>query len=400
MPEMENREEQKRGKIFAIISVAVFMIILILPSVIWLFLHMAGQEVIQMLDYDLGENRNKTSFPKTFSASFMGEIEEYYNDRLPFRSVIISANRKLTLLIEKPYDKISETEEYMAPKVHNNATIEGREKWLFFALENSLEDYLGSNVLSQDQMSSYLSGMEELKMICEAQGKELFFIIPPNKEQVYSEFMPSYTIVDPYKKVQRLVDYIQDNSSIEIIYPIEELRMAKEQWQLYLKTDTHWNSAGAFVGVQALYTLMGLQTTDLQSLMISEERIYNGDLLGMGNLNWEDYAGDKTYVVDYRPDVEVTMEFGTGYGSDIYSAYSSSGNPCNFVMVGDSFRINMGQYLSKDFDKCTLINIFSLDNPDAVNAIKNADIIVIELVERNNTNLLSVLANICGVLES
>lgn len=396
MPEIE----ENKKKSFSIISIVIFMAVLVLPSILWLFVHLVGKEAAAALDYDLGENRNKASLPKSFSSSFMGEMEAYYNDRLPFRSVIISVNRKLTSLIEKPYDKIVQTKDYLPPKVHNDATIEGREKWLFFAKENSLEDYLGSNILSDEQMESYLTGMEELQAVCELQGKKVFFIIPPNKEQVYSEFMPSYTIEDPYKKAQRLVDYIQENSDIDIIYPIKELKAAKDQWQLYLKTDTHWNSAGAFIGVQALYTLMGLSTTELESLTILEEPVYNGDLLGMGNLNWEDYAGDKTYTVYYRLDVEVTEELGNGIGAgaDIYSTTASSGNPCNFVMLGDSFRINMGPYLSKDFDRCTLVNIFHMGEPDAKDAIKNADMIVVELVERNSINFPNIMSAICEIL--
>lgn len=397
MPEIE----ENKKKSFSIISIVIFMAVLVLPSILWLFVHLAGKEAAAALDYDLGENRNKASLPESFSSSFMGEMEAYYNDRLPFRSVIISVNRKLTSLIEKPFDKIVQTKDYLPPKVHNDATIEGREKWLFFAKENSLEDYLGSNILSDEQMESYLTGMEELQAVCELQGKKVFFIIPPNKEQVYSEFMPSYTIEDPYKKAQRLVDYIQENSDIDIIYPIKELKAAKDQWQLYLKTDTHWNSAGAFIGVQALYTLMGLPTTELESLTILEEPVYNGDLLGMGNLNWEDYAGDKTYTVYYRLDVEVTEELGNGIGAgaDIYSTTASSGNPCNFVMLGDSFRINMGPYLSKDFDRCTLVNIFHMGEPDAEDAIKNADMIVVELVERNSINFPNIMSAICEILE-
>lgn len=399
MPEIDEKGNKKKS--FSIISIVIFMAALVLPSILWLFVHLAGKEAVAVLDYDLGENRNKASFPDTFSSSFMGEIEEYYNDRLPFRSVIISANRKLTSMIERPYDRMVEKGDDLPPRVHNDATIEGREKWLFFAKENSLEDYLGSNILSIEQMESYLTGMKELQEVCETRGKQVFFMIPPNKEQVYSEFMPSYTIEDPYKKAQRLVDYIQENSDIKIIYPMKELKAAKDKWQLYLKTDTHWNSAGAFIGVQALYALMGLPTTELESLTVLEEPVYNGDLLTMGNLDWEDYVGDKTYTVYYRLDVEVTEELGngTGAGADIYSTTASSANPCNFVMLGDSFRINMGPYLSKDFDRCTLINIFNAGEADARNAVENADIIVVELVERNSINFPNIMSAVCEILE-
>lgn len=464
MQELKKEEGAWKGsRGFAIFSIIVFMTALVLPTVVWLVMGAAWPAGREGVDFQLDENRNMAPFPETFGPAYGQELEAYYNDRLPFRSAIILAQRNLTMWMEKPYDDLlgpclvklfyddfkrpepggrtdKENEEnaikadassvlpegvqnssahendgdknsggsdeasepldgYFPPKVHNKSTIEGREKWLFFALENSLEDYLGNNILSEEELKTYLDGMEELERICEEKGKKLYFILPPNKEQVYAEFMPTYKIADTYKRAQRLVDYVQANSDIKIIYPIEELKAAKEKWQLYFKTDTHWNDAGAFVGTQALYALMELPVTDLSELTTEEWAFNSGDLVRVGNLNGKDYEGDISYTIYYKLYVDVTAEEGENFSSDIYSTVSTAENQSSIVVLGDSFRISMGQFLSKDFGRCMLLNSFNMQEAVAVEAIQNADIIVIESVERMNVNLPDFMTSIGNILE-
>lgn len=493
----------KKDKIYAIACIAVFMAVLVLPSLLWLCVSAVMPDYQWTLDYDLGENRNKAAFPEAFSAAYMQEVEEYYNDRLPFRSVIISANREISSYTEDAYDafvspylaklvrkdtepaveewpvmleiaeniiqkekpdgrrdfsealiadagqeilseasgenadeevKISENDgaekegetsaetteisgeeaeikalksedaDYLMPKIHNDSVIEGRDQWLFFMLENSLEDYQGSNIFSQEQLEGYVADMQALKQSCDAVGKSLYFLIPPNKEQVYSEKMPDITVYDSYKREQRLVDYIHANTDIKIAYPLPEMLAAKEKYQVYFRTDTHWNFAGAFVGVQSLYSMMGMPVTGLGSVSagrfdVSAAEI--GDLIGLGNLSAAEYGGDVNYSIGYKPSVQANVVAGSDPGANFYSASSPSGQPCNLVVVGDSFRIYAGVFMQKDFSSCTLIKYKypgDLNNTDAINAIRAADCIVVLLTERNYVFMPGVTSEMRSIL--
>lgn len=505
----------KKDKIYVIISIAVFMTVLILPSLVWFCVSAVQPDWQQTFDYDLGENRNKAAFPETFSAAYMQEVEEYYNDRLPFRSVMISVDREMNSFMEENYDVfvvpylaklvrrdtkleikeqttlqemaestiqeekleeqedsdaavisdgmaqgggqealsktvadkkqedfmetadqekeisakqeqgvLAETEEnageeaetketaalenedaaYLMPKIHNDSVIEGSDKWLFFMLENSLEDYQGSNLFDQAQMEGYVADMQALKQSCDAAGKSLYFLIPPNKEQVYSEKMPDITVYDDYKREQRLVDYIHANTDLKISYPLPEMLAAKENYQVYFRSDTHWNYAGAFVGVQSLYSLMGIPATNLSSVSptrfdVSAAEI--GDLIGLGNLNPAEYGGDVNYAIGYKPDVQANVVAGSDPGANFYSAVCASGQPCNLVVVGDSFRIYAGLFLQKDFSSCTLIKYKypgDLNNTDAINAIRAADCIVVLLAERDYVFMPGISSEMRSIL--
>lgn len=490
----------KKDRIFAIVSIAMFMSVLVLPSFLWLCVSASQPGSREMLDYDLGENRSKAAFPETFSMAYMQELEKYYNDRLPFRSVIISANREMNSFMEGNYDTFivpclaklvrkdaepamekpeilqemaenavqedlpataeikqeavteaadeeewnlakdsgeieqemsaetveaageeTEGEEaqleeaaapenedagYLMPKIHNDSVIEGSDKWLFFMLENSLEDYQGSNIFDQAQLEGYVADMQALQQSCDTVGKSLYFLIPPNKEQVYSEKMPDITVYDSYKREQRLVDYIHANTNLKVVYPLQELLAAKENCQVYFRTDTHWNYAGAFVGVQSLYSLMGMPVTSLSSVSakkfsVSAQEI--GDLIGLGNLSAADYGGDVNYSIGYKNDVLASVVAGGDPGQVFYSASSPSGQPCNLVVVGDSFRIYAGLFLQKDFSSCTLIKYKypgDLNSADAINAIRTADCIVVLLTERNYVFMPGVTSEMQSILNS
>lgn len=409
--------ENRNLKTYSIISIALFMAILILPTFIWGVGKILPGKPINTLNYDLGENRNMAKFPEQFTPTYGTELEAFYNDRLPFRSIIISANRLLTAVTEKPYDDIigpflvktfyskpseegKPAIEYMPPKLHNNLTIEGRDGWLFFGTEENLNDYLGSNILSDEELELYLSKMVKLNELCKAQGKELYFFIPPNKTQVYPEKMPSYTIVDSYTRVQRLVDYVQANSDVKIVYPLQELTAAKENMQVYLKTDTHWNEAGAFIGTQALYALMGMPTTDIGDVNHYEKDFTSGDLIRMGNLNPEDFPPDTNFEVDYKMDVAVTPLDDTDITQWLYKTSSTSDNDCNFLIAGDSYRLFMTKYLCRDFSLFNQIHTDSVGEPEVEGLLENADIIVIESVERFNHTLLNTMEHFIRYLEN
>lgn len=261
--------------------------------------------------------------------------------------------------------------------------IEGKDQWLFFALDGSIADFQGTNQLSQKQLDRYLTSMQELTQTGTMQGKEVYFLIPPNKEQVYGEFMPEeYPVLDAYKRLPRLVDYIRSNSDVKVIYPLLDLQLTNTYCRTYMKNDTHWSSGGAFVGMQALYQEMGMETTPLYMCARSEVDFPYGDLISMGKLKAEDYTGDFDYIINYKPETECESPQGSDFTSMIYWAASTSENPEKIVVIGDSFCMRMTPFLMKDFSECLVLHRNYIEDPFVKDFIQRADIIVVEAVER------------------
>ena len=288
------------------------------------------------------------------------------------------------------------------PAREMNGTIFGRDDWMFCNYDNSIGYYCGSNLISEQQMADRLSLMQRLQQICDSRGIKLQFMIAPNKEQVYSEFMPTYTIENSYKKVQRFVDYARQNSSIKIIYPLEELRAAKNIMSTYYKYDTHWNHYGSFIATQALYKAMGLAYVSPDSVSYTDGSCIWGLVITAG-LSWQDYERDYDHIPDYKPEVELfntegEIDFIHTEKSAVYRTDSTAADDSRFVMIGDSFRLYMMPYLERDFAHASIAHRDNVN--DVCDDIRQADILVVECVERLDDSLNGTILELISILEN
>ena len=504
-------------KIIRRLAIAIFLGILIMPPAAWGICKLVGikePSLMNALDFDLGENREPASFPEELNlSSITSELEAYYNDHVPFRSVIITVNRRINSKLERAYssqiqpvlvalmknkhmvsnnagdtsipdgrpseevqtgeegtskeafgenntgeDALGENNEvwntaggntndgnaagegsatgklpdgtvaeqssgfadgekeegsniadkadthnadasYLPPR-EMNGTIFGRDDWMFCSYDNSIEYYRGSNIMTEQQMKDKLSLMQKLKQICDSKEIQLQFMIAPNKEQVYREYMPSYEVETTYKRAQRFVDFVRQNSEVKIIYPLDELRDARNNMSTYYKYDTHWNHYGSFIATCALYEDMELELADLTGMEIQDGACIWGLVITAG-LSWQDYDRDYDHIPQYKPEVQILETDGEidvihTEKSAVYRSKSTAERVCNFVMVGDSFRLYMVPYLERDFNN---VSIAHRDNiGDIQSDILAADILVIECVERLDDSLNGTLLELIEIL--
>lgn len=293
---------------------------------------------------------------------------------------------------------------FFAPQIIADIVLPGRFDWLFYAGDDSISYYRGINILEEEEMAAYLDLMVQLQELCDKRGIRLQFLLLPNKEQVYPEYMPTYGIEDTRKRVGRFVDYVREHSDVNIIYPIQKLRQADIYWQTYHKYDTHWNHAGAFVGTQALYEALGMPAADLHDLEISRCDATTSDLILLGGLDASQYPAEYDYAINYRPEITLTEIQGGMQPTDTYIAQSDCGNDKNLVFIGDSFRCFMIDYLVKDFSHSVITYRETPDNrtdypEEVVEGIRNADILVMESVERYDYRLFPAIQRVIEILQ-
>ena len=84
-------------------------------------------------------------------------------------------------------------------------------------------------------------------------GIPYLLIIPPNKDTIYPEFMPAaYNKLHSRSRLDQLLDYMKDHSSVVVLDIREDLFRAKQIEPVYDVTDSHWNSRGAFIAYQRI----------------------------------------------------------------------------------------------------------------------------------------------------
>lgn len=459
----------------AIVKIIIFMAVLIVPSIAWGIISLCGMK--DKLDFDLEEKRDKYTISADADFSKMpAELEAYYNDRVPFRSILITANKKMNTSIEKNYteniepiflgwidrknnhnnsngpsyieEETSENEkntEEENDKVHEHSfilveskesdfenygyeihkcsicgeekrytleklidtsvypmkiigdtTIQGRYNWLFYV--NTLSDYEGENIMPDTDYESHLASTIALKKKCDELGKELYFVVLPNKNSVYPEYMPTVTKVAKKRRMELIKEYLDENTDVILKYPIKEMLANKPYYQLYYKYDTHWSPFGFMVGVNAIYEAIGMDKITYDDYEVELVEKYTGDLAVLAGMDLSGYPSDVEGVVVYKK--EITTTENELLDSRFIEIDSTSENKKKLVFMGDSFRFGFRAFIAKDFSHTLLIDRVLKGNEEAEKQIKEADVIVIELVERNEILLPEDASYMLGVLNS
>jgi hypothetical protein len=165
--------------------------------------------------------------------SYLAAFESWWNDSFGFRrSLVVGYSRALLALGISP-----------TPSV-----IVGRSGWLFFAGDEALASYRALQPFTESELVAWQRRIETRRDWLAERGIHFLVVIAPNKETIYPEFMPvSLNRVRPVTRLDQLVTYMRAHSSVAMVDPRDALRSAKVEGIVYLRTDTHWNDAGAWL---------------------------------------------------------------------------------------------------------------------------------------------------------
>ncbi|MET0065437.1 MAG: hypothetical protein ABW076_03740 [Candidatus Thiodiazotropha sp.] len=166
---------------------------------------------------------------------FPGLFDDYYADHFGGREWLSSTYRRIKLgLGDSPSQDVTF----------------GKDGWLFLgSIKNGYDNYnnpMGDarNVdLYSDQELAYVAAyMSGMKQWLNQQGVEYLFILLPNKHTIYPEYLPDYIRkINPCSSSDQLVDYIRNNTDVNIVDVRQRLLESKQGHRLYSMTDTHWN---------------------------------------------------------------------------------------------------------------------------------------------------------------
>jgi GT2 family glycosyltransferase len=143
----------------------------------------------------------------------------------------------------------------------------GRDGWLF--LQEDRNDALGQHTgrvrFSAQDKASLATLLRERRAVAESHGCIWITAVVPDKEAVYAEFLPPEVAPVARRPVHDFLE-IAENEGAAAIYLLDDLRAAKAQGDLYMRTDTHWNHRGAFVAYAAVCRELAARGLDLEVL--------------------------------------------------------------------------------------------------------------------------------------
>lgn len=193
-----------------------------------------------------GENRLPAAAPVRPDGSlasyrrFCAAFEAYYDDHFGFRNRLIRwyQNWRIGLYHDRSVYRV----------------MTGRDGWLFWAQQQMVENYLGLNPFTPEDLQAWQSLLEHRRDWLARRGIAYVFVIAPDKQDIYPEHLPDWlaraAAARNRTKVDQFVEQIRAHSTVTVVDLRGPLLAAKNSWPLYLKNDTHWNQYGALIAYQ------------------------------------------------------------------------------------------------------------------------------------------------------
>ncbi len=356
-----------KNKIF----IAIFVLLLIGPTLLWTCLK-------NNIETTSSENRTlaeKPVFSFATIADYPKNYEAYYNDHLPFKSMVVKAK---TFFDIKCFHMVD-----------SEKVLLGKENWLFYKgipelpNERPILDYQRNNLYTEEELAYFCKNVNAVDAYMSEQGIDFSVMICPNKECVYTEYMPDhFKVLDGPGKAEVLVQTLREETDVPVFYADHEILAYKDEYPLYYKYDTHWNMLGGFIASQQVtgYYQNEAHTLDEYEIGAKEDAAVN-DLAIMLNLG--DYFSDDDYyfVKNYKPEVTaVLVDEGEERGVN-YKVYESDApDERTLMVVRDSYGEYLYDTLPKDFQNVIFVHRDIFD--ESYIEKYQPDLVMFEVVER------------------
>ncbi len=367
--------------------ISIFLIALVAPLLIW-----ALEKDVFFSDT---EKRKLQHFPEInvqqSITEFTHSFDSYFQDHFGLREWLISRYQH------------EASKRFGVSGVPN--VIEGSEGWLFLSFGDTVKDLKGKLQFSKAETESFWNLLIEKEDRLKDQGIAYIFLIAPNKQSIYPEYLPDF-YQSPSKKASRLDQLLAvkpphgGESLLDIRHRIIQ---KKSRTRLYDKSDTHWNIQGAYLAhiallgrVQELFPDVRLQNS-IESPPLWKDAP-GGDLAVM--------IGKEDTIIEQKP-VLNTTNFSAFYPpmshavtellqspqlGILYSAKEK--RPLNVLVLHDSFFEILKPTISESFGRVLYVTRYKNDATmdffdesklqDLITLYK-PDLIIEELVERNLT---------------
>ena len=287
----------------------------------------------------------------------------------------------------------------------NTKVLVGRDGWLF--LRSTLADFSNSAPMYDERTMEKIRGyLESIGSYAKSRNKKFVFFIAPDKCRVYPEYVRRYRKVRPdsESRTERLVAYLRERCDFPVVYPREEMLGMKESspFPLYYKSDTHWNSMGAYLGGY-LPIMRALSFADIRVVKVDDwrEPKHWGDLLGMlgRKPSRQELASlspkwtNGTYAAPrpgYNPGTKVAFESDRRQKGDVEGRVVARNPSCGgfaLYCIRDSFCTDLLPFFSESFARTTARHVLRGVRPEDKAQIDECNAILLEIAERDLLNL-------------
>ena len=213
----------------------------------------------KQLSMDSHENRLMTGLPQVLQSpvrELSKNLDNFFVDNSPFRYQFVLLNAGLDY-------KLFGTSQ-------SDQVLPGKDGWLFYkdgpTAAQPVANYQGLTAIddSDETLAHASAALQILGDDLAENGCTLVLDLTPSKDRIYREYMPDgYPIVNEENRTDRMAAYLQSHTTVPVVWQYSTLRSQAKLYPdrlLYYKTDTHWNSVGALIGLDGIFQALGMPT--------------------------------------------------------------------------------------------------------------------------------------------
>ncbi|MFD2822669.1 DHHW family protein [Lacinutrix iliipiscaria] len=348
------------------IVIILFLALLLIPNLL-MFTDLEKKSQFANLTTfpDLKNETKRTAFTK---------LKKYYLEHYGLKSSFVDfyINIKSNILNEDPLP---------------NRVVKGSDDWYFLGNHhnNVLNNTFGMQTYSKIDLHIMRQNLKNLNDYLTHLGVSFYFVVAPNKSTIYKENLP-FNIQQKPTPITQFLATIKPSDHIKSIDLRSTLRDKKEQNQLYIKTDTHWNSHGAYFAYEHIMKQVIKDYNQLSIIPLSYFEIkkdtFQGDITRMIN-NY-----NKETIINYNKPANSSVE--TIVNSNDYHAYKNINKDLKLLMYRDSFGFELFPFLNETFNEVVYVK-YNKNISQIKIENENPDIFILEVSERNFDVLLKEL---------
>jgi hypothetical protein len=288
---------------------------------------------------DLKPNKESlTTYPKRF--------ESYYDDNFGFREELIHLHNLIKVFAFE-----------VSP---SKRVVLGKNGWLFYSSDwdgNPIADYRNLDLFSQKVLERKARQLERRNDWLKRQGIEYLYVIVPNKNSVYPEYIPNYlNRVRKHSLLDQFAGFVKENTRVSLIDLRPDLIAVKQEMPVYAQTGSHWNDFGAYVASNVILDKLNSWYAEIRPSHLPTEsfrtRSSSGDdlalMIGMDNVMAEQaiVGPNRSLDCDNKKPIE-TPRFTRYWGK----SFSLNCNKTKYraLVFRDSFSEQLIPYLSEQF---------------------------------------------------
>ncbi len=312
-------------------------------------------------------------------AGFPGHFEKFFNDQFPLRTTLTRLRNRLDILFHASPSPL---------------VVAGRDGWYFFKGDNAINEYMGQVNFSPLQLRRAVQLLRDRREWLATLGCRYIFLPVPNKELIYGEFLPrAISTRKGTSKYEQLAAELDAEGFADWLDIAALFTARKPDGQLYLKTDSHWNTRGSLVTFNAIVKkaqLPGFEPLE-ESSPTRWIANFSGDLAFLMGLRGvvTEKAPDFNFKTVCQPVPMQRMHHLPGAADRTVPAHRKpiyGGCPeakIKVIMIHDSFGKPFNVYLSQRVKKVIFIHHFNFETAKALIAREKPDLVIDERVSRN-----------------